>query len=690
MGFGLFSSLAAATVREGSPSEAAEWVERSGPGADRILRERSQTLLGNPGALLREARRAAAAQDESHAIWLLEQVIQRHPVVADYAALLQMRLMQEQGRSDWVMQVARRALARNPGTPLAPDFHEGLGDALMKEGEGAAAQAAWRRALDESEDEALRSRVLLAIGAAEERAGLDEEAATTYRLLWYAYPTQPEADVAAHRLELLAALLDRPLLDGTAWRRRADRLYRKRHNEEAFEAYDEASRRGVSASETRAIARQKARLLFRLRRYPEAVLAFQALPQQDDVPIWYARSLARADRVPESIEAFERLARTGPASLAPRARFLAATLLEGRDFNERAREHYIVLAQPGRRSSFTNAALWRLGWMAYREKRDREAVGYFDRLIARSRAGQTDQLRARYWRARALERSGSSEGNEALAQLARDFPFSYYGWRAQTRAEGAGSPAPEARRALADSPRRLDPHSFIRPRILIEAGMSEEARAEIARSVTGARGLGDRLELAQLATDAGDYHRAQRLVVDAYSEQLARGPIRRFEDLWWYAWPSAYAPEVGQATESEGSVEPALVYSIMREESGYRPDVISPVGARGLLQIMTPTGEVLAEKQGLEVFVADDLFVPGTNITLGADYLSELSAEFGGRLSASIASYNAGPEAVRGWIPQATVPEEMDDEWVESIPYEQTRNYVKRVLRSLHVYRTLY
>ena len=220
--------------------------------------------------------------------------------------------------------------------------------------------------------------------------------------------------------------------------------------------------------------------------------------------------------------------------------------------------------------------------------------------------------------------------------------------------------------------------------------MFEEARAEIARHAPGARSLTDRLKLAQLATDAKDYNQAQRLVVDAYSGQLARGPIPRFEDLWWYAWPAAFSVEVEQATRGESSVEPALVYSIMREESGYRPDVISPVGARGLLQIMTATGEVLAEKQGLDLFEADDLFVPNTNISLGSGYLFELSNQFGGRLSASIASYNAGPEAVQEWISEVESTGSQDDEWVESIPYEQTRNYVKRVLRSLYVYRTLY
>ena len=125
----------------------------------------------------------------------------------------------------------------------------------------------------------------------------------------------------------------------------------------------------------------------------------------------------------------------------------------------------------------------------------------------------------------------------------------------------------------------------------------------------------------------------------------------------------------------------------MREESSYRADAISPVGARGLLQIMEETGQSLAARAGRAKISADDLFEPETNIDLGTQYLGELSRRFDGRLAPAIASYNAGPEAVGRWIREIQRDE---DEWVESIPYEQTRHYVKRVLRSVHAYGVLY
>jgi soluble lytic murein transglycosylase len=368
-----------------------------------------------------------------------------------------------------------------------------------------------------------------------------------------------------------------------------------------------------------------------------------------------------------------------------RARFLAALLLDGRGYDERATEHFRAVARSKASASMGDAAAWRLGWGAYRRGQYAAAIAHFDRLIRRKQGDAIGQLRPRYWRARALQRRGDPSAEGEFTRIAREFPLTYYGWRARERAHDDGRRIQAPKIAVGQG--RLSPTQLERPRILLEAGLDEAARNEVSRLGRQARGLDERLELARLATDAGDYNRAQRLVVDPYTEVLARGPIPRHEELWWYAWPSAYQTLVDEATADPDSVNSELVYSIMREESGYRAKIVSPVGARGLLQIMTPTGERLARDSGLPSFVADDLFVPRTNIGLGSFYLTELTSRFSGRLAPAIASYNAGPEAVAEW---ALPSLEDDDEWVESIPYDQTRSYVRRVLRSLHAYRLLY
>jgi soluble lytic murein transglycosylase len=126
----------------------------------------------------------------------------------------------------------------------------------------------------------------------------------------------------------------------------------------------------------------------------------------------------------------------------------------------------------------------------------------------------------------------------------------------------------------------------------------------------------------------------------------------------------------------------------MREESTYRPGVESPVGAIGLMQIIPPTAERIAAQLGLEGFAPDKLRVPDLNIRFGTFYLNSLVELFSGSQPLAIAAYNAGPEAVNRWLEHDGA--NSDDVFVESVPYAETRKYLRRVLRSQRIYRLLY
>ena len=654
------------------------------PPADRVLRAQSEALMGDPAALLRAARDAIDQEDYAHADWLYAQLARRHPIVGDYAGLERARLQHGRGRPKEARQIAVRTLGEFSDSPLRAELHELVGETLVAERDEAGAREAWAAALSETRDDEQRAALLRQVARSEERSGEDRAAGITWRLLWYAHPSSDEAKQASHRLDVIEAHLGESLRRAVDWRRRGDQLFRERNNDGALEAYDRALSMGLSDSESRRTRKQRAQTLFRMRRYPEAVEAFGALPQTGDTPIWLARSMARADRVPESIAAFEKMAKkSGPNRL--RAHYYAALLLDGRDRDEEARAHFKVLADDPGQGGMSQAALWRLGWSDYRFGRHEKAAARFESL-ARATGHPIDQLRPRYWHARALEAAGrSGEASRLFSEIAEEYPLAYYGWRARERMGRSELARP--RHSIPSGTSALPAGAIERIRILMEAGLVEAGADETARLTRKARGLNDRVELARLLTSAGDYNRAQRVVVNAYTSSLARGPIQGLEELWWYAWPSAYSGLVDAATSSEHSVEPELVYSIMREESGYRPKVVSPVGARGLLQIMRETGAQLADKTGRPSFDPDDLFDPQTNIELGSFYLFELSQIFPTKLSASIASYNAGPHVVTNWVDGSGTP---DDEWVESIPYSQTRSYVKRVMRSLQAYRLLY
>lgn len=637
-------------------------------------------VLAEPGPALRTAVDALDRGERHLADALLRAIGERHPEVADHVDLLRMRLRVEAGDDAGAIAFEPRWSQRD--SPLRGRFYTLLGRAFAHRGDEPRARAAWEYAALTTEDHERLAQLELDIAESYLREGDRERAAERLLAVWTRYPELDVADVADEHLDRLAAVLGRTLRTAQGYRRRGDQLFRRHHNEEALAAYERALVLGLDRAARRRAAHQRAETLFRLRRYRESIDAFRELPETAERSIQIARAYARTGRVAEGARQLEALgARRGPSAV--RAQYLAALLWDGENELERARGLYASVIRRAPRSSYAGAARWRLGWEAYRAGRLSEATGYFADL-ARIESDPVAALRPRYWQIRADEALGDTDAPARYAALAREYPLTYYGWRALRRADGqvAERPAP----VVQPGTRALRPEELARPRILLEAGLVEEARDELVALFRRARGVDDRLALAQLYADAGDYHRAQRLVVDAYGERLARGPDPGHLELWWHAWPDPY-PEALRAATRDGSPEPALVYSIMREESGYRPDVISASGARGLLQLMPETADRLARSVEGGGVDPDDLFDPDLNIRLGSAYLGQLLQRFDGRASAAIGSYNAGPQAVARWLRERGAA---DDVWVEEIPYSQTRAYVKRVLRSLHAYRVLY
>ncbi|HET6304032.1 MAG TPA: transglycosylase SLT domain-containing protein [Myxococcota bacterium] len=635
---------------------------------------------GRPGVALREALAAEARGDLVVAEAGLAAVGRAHPIVADHAELLRVRVLLAAGRARDAASVAESALAAHRASPLIGRLLEQLGEAQRVLGDEAAARDAWTHALAASGDAERRASLLVALASSFERDGRGREARGRWLELWRDLPASPEAaqaGAALDRLEAPPGALRRSAADHLE---RGEALYRALHNEAALASFDRALALGLNERGTAQALERRAHTLFRLRRYPEAATAFDRV-DEPAAAIEHARAVARAGDVAAAVQELEDLTRTLGGGQAERARYVAAILLEDEEPADRAHAHFTALAADARDPAIRRDARWRLAWGAYRSGRFEEALVELDRLEPLDAEGAA-RAQVRFWRARALEKRGDPRARDGFAALAAELPLTYYGWRAGARL-GADAGASADGPAPTDGVRRLQPRELERVRILVEAGLLDEAKAELELLARTGLALGDRLDLAGLASDAGDLHRAQRLVADAYPEDLAKGPRPGLEELWWMAWPWAY-PDAAR----DGGVPPELVRAVMREESGYRPEVISVVGARGLLQIMPDTGERLARDLGLAPFAPDDLFDPRVNLRLGTHYLGELSAQFGGRLSAAVGSYNAGPNAVARWIAARGSLE--DDEWVESIPYEQTRTYVKRVLRSLRAYEILY
>lgn len=645
----------------------------------------AEQLAERPGTALRLALALARRGDVEQGAARVARIGERHPEIADHAGLLEAELWLEAGRAEEALRAALRAIAGDPRSPILHRLHRAVGDAHRAAGAEAQARAAWESALAAGPPGSQRAVLQLAGAESLERDGLLEAAARAYARLWVERPTAPEASRAAERLDALEARLERSFRSNRDWRRRGDLLFRHNHTESALAAYETALARGLTIGERHRAERQRAHCLFRMRRYKEAVEAFGALGKDDEARLWQARARARSGQVERAIAELEAIGRRPTGRLAVWAQLLAALLLEDEGEIPRARTLYASVANFGRQRDFEGAALWRLGWTAWREKRFDEARERLEVLAVRD-PDPIDRLRARYWAARSLEEKDPEAARAALDRLAIEYPFSYYGWRAAQRIgrpAGGGEGAVSLPRGRVAIPER----ELARPRILLEAGLTERALGELARLEGSARGLSDRLDLARLYADAGSFDGARRVLVIPYAETLARGPAQGFEEVWWLSWPDAYAELVRESVAGDALIVPELVFAVMREESGYQPDAVSTAGALGLLQIMPSTGTRLADQLGLAGFAPHDLLQPPVNIRLGGFYLDRLTRRFDGNLSAAVASYNAGPEAVARWL--AATPLD-DDEWVEAIPYSQTRAYVKRVLRSFEIYRVLY
>ncbi len=196
-----------------------------------------------------------------------------------------------------------------------------------------------------------------------------------------------------------------------------------------------------------------------------------------------------------------------------------------------------------------------------------------------------------------------------------------------------------------------------------------------------------------LKTLMGEYSLAENFNRSSYIAQITFGGQRASQgldsgrNLWEAAYPKAYSQFVDKYTKSY-AVPQELVWGIMRAETQYRRDAISPVGALGLMQVMPFTGHKLATLLGEKEFKAPMLLQPETSVKFGSKYLKRLMDKFDNTIPLVAAGYNAGPHRVKNWLVSFGNLE--TDEFIEHIPFLETRNYVKRVVSNAYVYSQLY
>ena len=281
------------------------------------------------------------------------------------------------------------------------------------------------------------------------------------------------------------------------------------------------------------------------------------------------------------------------------------------------------------------------------------------------------RLRWLYWRARALEETGDNEAARAIyGKLAEE--RDYYGFLAADR---LGVPYNlnylSVRKDESTWQGIMAMPAVQRARELYALDMRYRARREWHDAL--GRMTPHQMEIAAMI--AADWGWHDRTI-------LTLGRARAFDDLV-LRFPLPYAKRLEEYANKRG-LDPSWVFALTRAESAFMEDARSPTGALGLMQVMPATGRHTARSIGLRRFRARYLLDADKNITIGTAYLKQMYDRFGGNTILATAAYNAGPNQVARWLPDSGCSE--PDEWIETIPYTETRKYVARILYYATIY----
>jgi soluble lytic murein transglycosylase len=323
------------------------------------------------------------------------------------------------------------------------------------------------------------------------------------------------------------------------------------------------------------------------------------------------------------------------------------------------------------------------GWIGlqYLNKPD-AALAHF-RKLSDGVSTPISKSRAEYWSGRAAAAAGDKEKAASFYRQAATYPTTFYGQLATAIVASNGSDGklhlPKNPVRTKDVKQRFDSRELVHAARILQDLDREKTRWTFMLHLADI--LDDPAEIAalsDLALSFGDRKLSLRIAKAASLRNIV---------LTDYAYPTEAMPKW---THRGPPVETALVYGLSRQESEFDPQALSPAGARGLMQLMPRTAKMVAGQVGLP-YSAAKLTDPVYNATLGAAHLGDLvQNEFSGSYIMSIAAYNAGASRVRQWVreygdPRSTAVDPID--WIESIPFSETRNYVQRVMENMEVYR---
>ena len=583
-----------------------------------------------------------------------------------------------------------------PDSLLIRDARLSYANALLKEGRAQEAAA-----LLEQERTPVRSDVELSIGRAYLAAGEKQKAVSAFRNVFYNLPNSSEADAAGVELRKLG-------FSGSAreCRTRADLLFKARHYSDAAHDYRELLEQAAPADRP-AIQLALATALEKSDRSHDARQLLTSMgPQTGDAEaerLYMLSETARSTKDEDAVlRTLAELRQFGPSSpWLEQALYSAASMYLLKGNYDRAIDHYRELEQRFPKGSRASYAHWKASWLCLRQLRTEEARQGFEAQIALY-PDSAEVPAALYWRGRLAEEENKPGMARAFYQKLSDrYHNFYYAELARQRLNLLHASGEEPLQyALLD---RIPPLSTTgkiaatappednlqveRARLLSNGALAEQAVRELQAAANDEGGTWAPPEMARVYQDGGRYDRGieimKRTTPNYFSVDIPDLP----RPYWEALFPKAYWPDLRKYSSLNG-LDPYLGASLIRQESEFNAAAISHANAVGLMQLLPKTGKTVAKQVKLRGYSAPQLYTPAVNLQLGTRYFKNMVDKYNGQYEYALAAYNAGTDRVEDWLGQGHYRD--PEEFVESIPFTETREYVQAILRNANVYRQLY
>jgi len=584
-----------------------------------------------------------------------------------------------------------------PESLLIRDSHVTYANALVADGR---AQDAVE--LLENDRQPVRADLELALGRAYEAAGQPAKALGILRNLYFNMPLSWESSQVEGELKRLATPETQPSF--AERRTRADLLAKGKQYNEAANEY-RALLNEAGPNDRGAMQMAMAEALRHAGRDKEAKKALEAMPEMTpemEAERWFnLGEIARGANDDDGfLRILEQLRQTAPTSSWLEQALLSAgnIYLLRRDY-DRAIDSYRELQQRFPNGGRASYAHWKATWLSLRQGRRADAVkGFEDQIGLYPSSGEVPA--ALYWRARLAEEDGEPAKAQAYYQkLSERFRNYYYGALAREQLKKLKSDSDPVHYALLDRVPPIDASAKVtadavptddlrvqKAQLLENGGLLEFSVRELRAAAEESKGNWLAPETAHVYADAGRYDMAIEVLKRAVPNYFAVDLPSLPRPYWEALFPKAYWMDLKKFASSN-ALDPYLVAALIRQESEFNPSAVSRANAVGLMQLLPKVGKSVARQEKLKHFSTTQLFTPGINLQLGTRYFRGMVDKFGS-FEYALAAYNAGAERVQDWQGQGKFRDA--PEFVESIPFTETREYVQAILRNANVYRQLY